>query len=402
MSYFVPKNNLDMFGKLRVSQPQTLFDSKLLRDADTYQWDDVTVSGTAASAYNANQSSVTLSTTAAIGRRVRQTKRRFNYQPGKAQAILITGILAVAGGVANSYTLLGPCDDKNGLYFRRNSTGVYVGRRTYTSGSAVDTEVLQSSWNIDKLDGTGVSGKTLDTSKTLIYSIEFEWLGVGSIRYGVIIDGLPCPCHQINNSNILTMVYMTTPNLPVRWEVNSTSAATNSCTAICCTVITEGGLQETGKMVAVDRGVTALTTGNDTNIYPLLAVRLLSTALDTVTVLQSISIAGGSVTSFKWQILLNPTVAGTAFSWAAVTGSGMEAATGTTSATTLTAGTGVALMSGYGVAGQEGSFLTSISPSSLQLIGSTVAGVSDILVLAIQRITGAAETFYAAMQFREL
>lgn len=155
-------------------------------------------------------------------------------------------------------------------------------------------------------------------------------------------------------------------------------------------------------MVAVDRGVTALTTGNDTNIYPLLAVRLLSTALDTVTVLQSISIAGGSVTSFKWQILLNPTVAGTAFSWAAVTGSGMEAATGTTSATTLTAGTGVALMSGYGVAGQEGSFLTSISPSSLQLIGSTVAGVSDILVLAIQRITGAAETFYAAMQFREL
>jgi len=322
-----------------------------------------------------------------------------NFYEHNSHAILMTGILAVNGGVANSYTLCGMVDDKNGLYFKRNSTGVYVGRRTFTSGTAVDTEVIQSAWNIDKLDGTGISGYTLDTTKTLIYSIEFEWLGVGSVKFGVIIDGQLCPCHQMNHSNVLTTVYMSTPNLPLRWEVNSTSAATNSCTAICATVISEGGNQETGQTFVVDRGVTPLITLSSTSLFPLLAVRLASTSLDNCPVLQGISIAGGTSTIFRWTLLLNPTVTGTAFSFSALAGSGMEIDVARLNTTTVSGGIEVA--SGYATSGTVSVFTTNTF-ASLQLLGSTVAGVSDVLVLAVQRITGTTESFYAAMQFREL
>lgn len=358
MSYFIPGQNTDAFGRLRTSNPGTIFDSKLLRDADTFQWDDAQVSGTATSTYNANQASVTLATANTTGVRVRQTKRRFSYQPGKSSYILITGILGAV--VANSTKRVGLFDDKNGLFFMRNSTGLYIGERTYTSGSAVDTTVLQSSWNTDKLDGTGTSGLTLDTTKTNIFWIDFEWLGVGSVRYGVVINGNYICCHKTHHSNILTLVYMSTPNLPVRWEIRTTANATDQLTVICSTVMCEGGLQETGKMIAIDRGVTALTTGNNTNIYPLIAVNLASTSLDTIALLQGFSLAGGTTTTYKWQIILNPTVAGTALAFTAIAGSGLQADVGTTNATTLTAGTGVVLLSGYGAVGQDSGVISNV------------------------------------------
>ena len=110
-------------------------------------------------------------------------------------------------------------------------------RQTYTSGSAVDTTVLQSSWNTDKLDGTGTSGVTLDTTKTNIFWIDFEWLGVGTVRYGVVVNGAFICCHKTHHANLLTLVYMSTPNLPIRWEIRTTGNAVDQLTAICCTVM---------------------------------------------------------------------------------------------------------------------------------------------------------------------
>jgi len=399
MSYFAnvidTKQSYDQFARLRCSNPSTLFDSKLLFDADTYQWDDQQISGTAASTYNANQASVTLSTTAAVGVRVRQTKRRFPYQPGKSQLIFLTGVLNAAQ--ASATKRCGYFDDNNGLFFEMNSTSIAVGRRTKTSGSPVDTLVQQSAWNIDKMDGTGASGITLDFTKTQIFVIDFEWLGVGSVRFGFAVNGLIYYVHQLNNANSLTTVYMSTPNLPLRWEVRTTGAVSASLTAICSTVISEGGLQETGKVFNVDTGTTPLTTNNNNSLYGLIAVRLASTRLDAVLLLQSLAVVCNSTSTYRWVLLLNPTVVGTALSFSTVTGTSAEKAT-PTNATTFTGGT--ELISGFAQSSNDSSL--SLPVPSLALIGSTIAGVSDIVVLAVQRIQGTSETFYGSLNLREV
>lgn len=92
----------DAFDRLRTAHPKTLFDSKQLADALPLQWDDQGVSGSGTgSSHSVNQAASTLSVSnLTAGRRVRQTKRWFNYQPGKSQLILMTGVLgAGASGI---------------------------------------------------------------------------------------------------------------------------------------------------------------------------------------------------------------------------------------------------------------------------------------------------------------
>ena len=86
--------------------------------------------------------------------------------------------------------------------FYRYKDGVnYFVRRTFVSGSAVDAdEIAQSDWNTDKLDGTGPSGIILDESKAQILWWDFEWLGVGTVRCGFVIDGLFRTCHVFNHA----------------------------------------------------------------------------------------------------------------------------------------------------------------------------------------------------------
>lgn len=393
-----PSAATDAFGRLRVSNPVTIFDSKQLVDKQPLFWDDQLVSGSGgASTYNTNQSSTTLSvasSTAAV--RVRQTFRRFNYQPGKSQLILLTGIFDTGGtGIIKR---IGQFDANNGLFFEQNGTTLNVVRRTKTSGTVVDNPIAQSSWNIDKLDGTGESGITLDVTKTQIFVIDYQWLGVGTVRFGFEIDGKLYYVHQINNANNLNLVYMSTPNLPLRVEIiNDGTGAANSLTHICASVVTEGGLQETGFSLATDRGATPLVTLNDTSFYPLVALRLKSTYLGVNIDIKKASIVVSSSTLYHWVLLLNPTVVGTALSFTGITNSALEAGVGTTNATTVTGGT--VLDSGYELSQNE-SELMAIFPNKLA-IGSNIANTSDILVLAVQRITGTTESFYAGLTWNE-
>jgi hypothetical protein len=91
-------SNMDAFYRMRVSNPQTIFDSKQLSDNQPLFWDDAQTSGSGTgSSFNANQASTTISVgNATAGTRVRQTFRHFNYQPGKSQLIIMTGIVGAA------------------------------------------------------------------------------------------------------------------------------------------------------------------------------------------------------------------------------------------------------------------------------------------------------------------
>ena len=396
---FADSGAIDAFARLRVSNPQTIFDSKQLVDNQPLIWNDTQTSGSGTtSTFNTNQASTTIAVSnTTAGTRVRQTKRRFNYQPGKSQLVFMT---AVFGSAATGITRrIGMFDDNNGLFFEQTSAGMSVVRRTYTSGSAVDNAVAQASWNIDTMTGGGASGVNLDYTKTQIMFLDFEWLGVGRVRMGWVVDGIPHYCHEFLNANNLTLVYMSTPNLPLRYEiVNGGTGGALGLTHICSSVMSEGGQQEIGYPFSVTRGSTSLVTLNNANIFPLLALRLNSSYLGSSVKLLDFSVVCTSTAAFNFYLLLNPTVTGTALSYSAVTNSSLDAAVGATNATTVSGGTALKI----GTAQQTNEGSVSGLVNSTFYLGSTIAGVSDQIVLAVQRLTGTTETFYGSINWQDL
>lgn len=388
----------DSFGRFRTSNPHTLFDSKQLYTAQTLLWDDAAVSGTGTSStYSSARASSTLgvsNTTAGV--RARQSLRWFNYQPGKSHLGMFT---AVFGAAATGITRrAGYFETNNGLYFEQLPSGIGVVVRSKVSGSVVNTRVAQADWNIDRLDGMGRSNQTLDITKAQIFAIDFEWLGTGSIRFGFVIDGVLYYCHQFRHANNITSVYMSTPNLPIRFELTNDGtgpAATLEC--ICAAVVSEGGREAGGIDFAVDRAATPLTTLNDASIYPLLAIQLRSGFEGTYVSPFHANVVCTSTATFRYAIIANPTVTGTALSFTGVTNSGVQADVGTTNATTITGGT--VLFSSYAQAQKQGEANLTIPVD--YTIGSKIDGTRDVLVLAVQRVSGTTEPFYGSLAWHE-
>ena len=78
----------DAFGRLRVSNPFTIFDSTNVMSKNNLFDESLTGSGTVS--YTANKSTVNLNVTTASGDKViRQSKRVMSYQPGNHYLYLI-------------------------------------------------------------------------------------------------------------------------------------------------------------------------------------------------------------------------------------------------------------------------------------------------------------------------
>jgi len=403
--------NLDAFGKLRVSNSETLFDSKICFNdpdiADNLEcaplfFDNAEVSGSGTSTtYNDKQSSQTISVGSSAGRRVRQTRQRFNYQPGKSQYILLSYNLN--GGSAFIRKREGIFDDDNGIFLELNGPELAIVTRSSASGSPVDTRVVQSRWNISKLDGSD-GGPTLDVTKTQILSIDYEWLGVGRSRIGFVIDGKTYLAHEFLNANNLDVVYMSTPNLPLRSEIeNLGGGSASSMTRICSTVISEGGSQEIGVTRSISSNGTHVVCTSENTVYAILGMRLRSAYLGvSVKLISTLLQIQNASKNIEWFLLFNPTVDGT-FTFVAESQSAIEVARGA-SANTVTGGyrlSGGYLESGAVSSGANGSGIGELS-NALRL-GSLIDGTSDIIVLCARPIGGTSSVNVEGMiNFREL
>src|SRR6056300_527221 len=270
-------NAYDAFGRLRVSNPLTIFDSKNVSSKNNLF--DESVTGSATVTYTANKSTVNLNCTEASGDKViRQTKRVMSYQPGKSLLIFNTFVMNTQ--TENLEQRVGTFDANNGIFFEDTGTGYQIVRRSYTSGSSVDDPITQANWNGDKLDGTGASGYTLDPTKASILFTDYEWLGMGSVRVGFVIDGKFITAHTFLNANNLSTVYMQTANLPIRYEIEVTSAlaaGTYTLQQVCSSAISEGGYapRAVEQMIgtAALAGVTLTTAGT---FYNLATIRIKS------------------------------------------------------------------------------------------------------------------------------
>jgi len=351
----------DAFGRQRVSNPEMIFNSKQIFDNQPLYWDDIQESGSGTtSTHSTNTASTTLGVSLnTAGKRTRQTFMRFNYQPSKSQLIFITGILKASGGGTGIISRMGYFDDNNGLFLENNAGTINLVRRTYTGGSASDNPYPQSSWNIDKMDGTGASEITLDFTKTQIFIIDFEWLGVGRVRFGFNVNGITYYVHELLNANNLTTVYMSTPNLPLRYQIiNDGTGAASTINCICSAVISEGGREEVALNSYVStRGSAVTATKNVTNA-------IIATRLKTGTY------SGVNNSSLEYAVAPNGTV----------------------------------ISGGFSIAGGYAQAKTDIQADSLKSLlklGSSITGRKDVLVLSCQPLGASDSVVYGGINYRE-
>lgn len=393
--------NVDAFGRLRVSQPYTLFDSQQ-RYAPDNQFDTSTANG-ASTSFLTNESAVQMSVAATTNSEaVRQTFRSMSYQPGKGLLMLAT--FAMNTPTANIRQRVGYFNTQNGVFFQADGTTLSMVLRsdsTPTPGTPSDIRtVTQANWNGDKLNGTGPSGITLDVTKTQILWMDFEWLGVGSVRTGFVINGQYIVCHTFENANVNTTTYMTTAILPVRYEIkNLSNATTASMKQICSTVISEGGYEQYSPSHLARR--TAILSNIQLTFLPIVSIRLAPTALGAVVIpgrMQVIPIAGQN---YEVGLFFNATLTGA--SWSAVsTDANVQM---DTSATAMSGGTLV--QSDYVTASGSGGIQPLVDPAgynwALQL-GTSLAGASDVLTLGIRTVDSAtpAGSCYGTIAFWDL
>jgi hypothetical protein len=379
--------NLDAFGRLRVSEPFTLFDSQ-----NRYAVDDQFSSSTSGSGstvtFATNESSVNLNVgTVSGGKTIRQTFRRMPYQPGKSMLILTTFCMNVAK--ANLRQRIGYFDENNGIYLEQNGTSEpsFV-VRTNTSGSPVNTNsASQSNWNGDKLDGTGPSGYDLNLETVQIFWSDIEWLGVGNVRCGFVINGEFIICHtfQCANQTGKTKVYMETAILPVRYEIENTDTTADASTLkqICSTVISEGGYQQTVQDTIARR--TAILGTISTTFLPLVSIRLKSTAAGAVVLLNRVNVLPTTNQSYEICIMKNSTLTGA--SWASLS-TNMEYDVTATAMTTSVDGI---YQNDYVTSSAQGRAVLA-APTGYNFafqLGTSLAGVSDTFTLGIRTVSGA-------------
>lgn len=389
----------DAFGRQRVSNPFTLFDSSH-RFKDNNLWSTATT-GTASAVFDANEGLINLNVDNTVDSEVvRETTKAFSYQPGKSLLIMNTFVMQPAKtGLRQRVGYYGA---NNGIYIELANSVLYIVKRSSVSGVLVDTRIAQSSWSNDKLDGSGPSGLTLDISKAQILWMDIEWLGVGSVRVGFVINGAFILCHVFHHANEITSTYITTASLPLRYEIKNTAGTSGNSRLkqICSTVISEGGYELRGLQQAVSIPITtprALATAG--TFYPIVSIRLKTTNLDAIIVMTALSMMGiGNGNNFNWQIRASGTT--TAGAWVSagdnssveynITGTGFSG--------------GRILASGYLNSSNQGSPSIDILREALfkfQLERNSLTSTPYELTLVVAAGT-ANESIYASMDWEEI
>lgn len=166
---------------------------------------------------------------------------------------------------------------KSGTYSLVGSTAVGTFAQTKAGAASTDTFVAQSSWNGDKLDGTGASGVTLDPTKGNVYQIGIQYLGSGCVTFKVLVTStntnnpIWTTVHTIKNPNTLTKTHVGNPSFPFTMAAYS-AGSTTDLTVRCGSF---AGFVEGEKKLHGNRFTyfNTLTTVGATNLQALFTIK---------------------------------------------------------------------------------------------------------------------------------
>lgn len=408
-SFFAPMQS-DAFGRLRVSNPQSLFDTQA-RYYDHQQFASSTVGGGNV-VYDANSSTFNLNVgTGSTDSVIRETYKVFPYQPGKSLLILST--FCMNESKSNLRQRVGYFGANNGIYFEDNGGTFSMVIRSKSSGVIVEDRIPQNEWNGDRLDGSGgpnnLSGIDLDPSLVQIWYTDIEWLGVGSVRVGFVINGNYYVCHTFNHANTPntlttnnTTTYMTTASLPLRYEITNTGVTTGNSTMrqICSSVISEGGYQLSGTPRSIGHALgTPATLPNDQSFKPILSIRLKSTMLDSIVLPTYFTIAPTAQSTFKYRIYSRAVTTGG--TWVGVDGQFESPVEYNLNPTSVSSG--AIVTEGFIISSNQASAApTQVSFGfEVQLQRNSFTSVAYEYVISVAT-TGTNENVYASMEWQEV
>jgi hypothetical protein len=384
----------DAFGRHRMSEPETLFDSKLLygKSLGTY-WSE-RLNGGGTSTHSTTHSCVDMTVAADGDYAIRQTKQRINYQPGKSQLFLMTGIIgfgtgitsrigAFHGGIVEPYTVL------DGICFESIDGVVYC---CIYKGGVRTHQAAQDDWSVDTMNGDGPSQVNIDWTKAQIFMIDYEWLGVGRVRLGLNVDGVTYYVHSFNNANVVTNVYMRSGNQPVRYELRSTGGA-GAMKHICASVMSEGGFNPKGLQAHAGPGNTSVAIGTGWEL--IYAIRLKSSQLDAAVIVESLSIMSTSNVNYEVGLFWNPVIAGT-LTWTDLQGAAIQEAIGDGTTHNVTP-----IIQMYGDFSERTIRAKSEDFETSLILGADIDGTSDVIALAA-RTLATTGIFYGGLQLKQL
>jgi len=221
-------HQFDAFGKLEVSSGEVL--GKYINTYERNEkdwWYEELLSGTVTH-ITGNQGTLFTIPLTSGAKAAATTHLYHNYQLGVGQSLEMTVALGDTGK-ADVRRIWGYGDDADGLFFRMEELVLQTYIRSSTIG---DHTVPQATWNKDRLDGSGdvfnPSGRTLDVSKDNIYWLDFQWLGAGRVRFGVMLEGVRIVCHEMYHANLYTQPYIRTGSLPVHISMDNLATAGSS------------------------------------------------------------------------------------------------------------------------------------------------------------------------------
>lgn len=392
----------DAFSRLEVAEPYTLGDYIHRFDLSPLLF-DTTLVGSASITHLPNESSVRLRTTAASGDKAIFTSRRYHrYQAGKAGKVILTCV--PGAGTANVEKQWGYFDDQNGFFFQLSGTTFSVVKRSYVSGSAVDSVYTQANFNGDKVNGTGRSGVNLNFTKANIFEIYFQWLGVGFVSFRISDSlGNVIELHRLKNANRNTGVYMTTASLPIRFWQRTTGAASEAdLIAICSSVVSSGGEDPPEYVFGFGRtSVVTTASGAETFLIAFRPDSLFNGLINRALYLPKEFLFASDLGSCIFRVYYNGSI--TSGSWTDVsTGfSGMEY---TTSASAFTAGKPLVyqpvIASGPVTVAKSSSAVSGVR--KLALSRSASNKTYDNIIITVTRLTTTNVDAMASMDWGEL
>jgi hypothetical protein len=411
---------VDPFGRVRGSDPNTMFQStsiSLLSTVSPLQTDSQVTSlvGSGAVTQDANGSIVTLSVGggATPSSVVRQTRRYISYQPGKGRLVFISAMLAgsEAGHPAGVVSRIGMFDDRNvgekrfgdGHFFQLEGANLSVVERSSVSGAQVDTVVGRAFWNGDRLDGTGPSGASVRLDRMQIFWLDMEWLGVGDVRMGVVVDGTLVRCHTFSHKNLLGASYIRTPKLPIRHELTAlATAASASMRQACATVISEGGFVPRGLPVSLGRDVTGTATATET-VAVAISLRTDGYAARATLIPENMSIVSPDNKAIYWRILIDYSGAGVgAAAWNNVNATHSYARYSVAAGIAIPSGV-VCVADGLVVARSQHDlvFREQQGLEGLPYLASNYQGIPDTMYVTVKRLTTDA-TYHISTHWNEI
>lgn len=379
--------NLDAFGRLRVSNITSLLDIKHIYDKNPLLVNEVT-GGSATSVFNKENARVRMSTSANNDYVIRQTKGHAVYQAGKGQLFeasfsnfqletnVIKRVGAFVSSTASTYNTL-----FDGFFLESNGVTNEISFHIYKSGTTSYSSVT-TSWNSDEIDVT-----TIDWSKTNLLIVDYQWLGVGRVRFGLNLSGQTIYFGEHNNANHLATVYMSNPSQPIRYEIRQVGAGSGYFDMICSSISTEGPLNSLYSTVAIIHSATT-TLNTSGQKYPYIGYRLKQNYSGIVSHIDKLSILNTSNDNYLVTVEFNPTLS-TTVTWVDIPNSPFQYALG--DGTPTITGNGHVMDSIIGAAGT--SALTTLAFDDNQIMPNTnINGTKDEMWICITPF-GANATF---------